>query len=69
VLGPIWLHPSVKAEHGDWAATMTRRVQVGVRKTGRGERSQTSGTDLFVPMTWSLPIQLVGLRLAVDVVR
>ena len=55
--------------HRGWAAAMTGEFRVEVRKTGRGERSQTSGTDLFVPMTWPLPVQLMGLRRAVDVVR
>ena len=44
-------------------------VRVKEGQSGRGERSQTSGTDLFVPTTWPLPVQLVGLRRAVDVVR
>jgi hypothetical protein len=25
---------------------------------GRGERSQTTGTDLFVPVAWPLPVRL-----------
>jgi len=35
-----------------------QRVQVEVRKTGRGERSQTTGTDLVVPVAWPLPVRL-----------
>ncbi len=27
-------------------------------RTGRGERSQTSNTDLFVPVAWPLPVRL-----------
>ncbi len=38
-------------------------------ENGRGERSQPSGADLFVAMTWSLPVKLVGLRRALGVVR
>jgi hypothetical protein len=47
--GEAWPH----AEDGGWAATMTGEFRVEERKTGPGERSQTSGTDLFVP-AWSL---------------
>ncbi len=43
-------------------------VRVKGGRSGRGERSQPSGTDPFVPMTWPLPVQLVGLRRAVAVV-
>jgi hypothetical protein len=44
-------------------------VHVKEGQSGRGERSQTSGTDLFVPAAWPLPLLVVGLRRAVDVVR
>ena len=27
-------------------------------RSGRGERSQTTGTDLFVPVAWPLPVRL-----------
>ncbi len=27
---------------------------------GRGERSQPSGTDLFVPVSWRLPIRVMA---------
>jgi len=59
-LGPseVWLHPSVEAEARGWAATMTDGFRVEVRKTGRGERSQASGTDLFVPAVWGLPTRI-----------
>jgi len=41
---------------------MTQRGDVvgKERKTGRGERSQTSSTDLFVPVTWALPCCVTG---------
>ncbi|HZW01364.1 MAG TPA: hypothetical protein VFF55_07330, partial [Candidatus Deferrimicrobium sp.] len=29
-----------------------------VRKSGRGEWSQTSATDLFVPVAWQLPVRV-----------
>jgi hypothetical protein len=29
-------------------------------RSGRGERSQPSGTDLFVPVTWGLPCRVTG---------
>ena len=32
------------------------------RSIGRGERSQPSGTDLFVPVVWPLEIALTGLE-------
>ena len=40
---------------------MTGAFTHEVRKTGRGERSQASGTDLSVPVAWSLPVIVVGL--------
>jgi hypothetical protein len=41
---------------------MTGRGKVAgeVRKTGRGERRQTSTTDLNIPITWPLPIRVGG---------
>ena len=33
-------------------------VRVKEGRSGRGERSQTTGTDLFVPVAWPLPVRL-----------
>ena len=61
---------TARAKARGWDAAFGAGVlRVKDGQTGRGERRQTSGTDLFVPMTWLLRIQLVGLRLAVDVFR
>jgi len=38
---------------------MTGEFRVEERKTGRGERSQTTGIDLFVPVAWPLPVRLL----------
>jgi hypothetical protein len=33
-------------------------VRVKEGQSGRGERSQPSGTDLFVPTVWQLPVRV-----------
>ena len=39
---------------------MKGEFSVEVRKTGRGERSQTSATDLFVPVSWPLRVRVLA---------
>jgi len=41
---------------------MTGELRVEVRKTGRGERSQTSTSDLNVPVRLPLEIALMGVE-------
>jgi hypothetical protein len=41
---------------------MTGEFRVEVRKTGRGERRQTSTTDLNVPVRLPLEIALTGVE-------
>jgi len=43
------------------AAAMADEFRVEVRKTGRGERRQTSATDLNVPVRLPLEIALTGV--------
>jgi len=54
------LYPSVEAEARGWGAAMTGEFGVEERKTGRGERTQPSGTDLNVPVVWALPVTVAG---------
>jgi hypothetical protein len=41
---------------------------ISIGRSGRGERSQTSGTDLGVPVTWPLPLVVVRPRQAIDLI-
>ena len=40
------------------SAGRIRRTNRVLEGSGRGERSQTTGTDLFVPVAWPLPVRL-----------
>ncbi len=46
--------------HGWDAAFGAGDQSISIGRSGRGERSQTSGTDLFVPVTWGLPCRVTG---------
>ena len=54
----VWPEPSVEAKARGWAAATTGEFRPEVRELGRGKRRQTSTTDLFVPVTWPLSVEV-----------
>ena len=54
------VHPMAEAEAHGWRELWGDAVLAADHRgrPGRGERSQTSGTDLFVPVAWPLPVRL-----------
>ena len=55
-IGIAEITPTPEADAHGWSDAFGEPVVLSVNlKTGRGERSQACGTDLFVPVAWTLP--------------
>ena len=55
----VWERAEADRAHADVSAL--RKAHCGREENGcsvRGERSQTTGTDFFVPVAWPLPVRL-----------